>query len=168
MNWKTRVILSISAFAILGGIVASSGRVIANTKTNNDLAHKLAVHFNLNENDVRNFIDDYYADKKEEKTGTNQQTDHIQFIDAKLSQGVEDGWLTKVQKKDVIAKLKEMMGKSPSSASFANMSEDQQTDTINTWKKEMRTWAREHNLTLDAIRNLTGKGNKYLMGIELD
>lgn len=93
-------------------------------------------------------------------------TRHIEFVDDKLEEGVRDNWFTDRQREMIVAKLREKMDAGPSSHEYRGMSDEELQSRINTWKREMRRWSSENGFTLDRIRNVTGKGNKYLMGIE--
>lgn len=165
MNRVHSAIVGIS----IGIVTLLSGAVLNNVyahdyDSNHDLAHRLAVRFHLNEKEVEEFLND----RKEIAEKPAQDKDHLAFIEGKLEKGVKDGWINTNQKKAVVSKLKEMMKSTPSSQEFSRLDKSEQQSAINEWKRSMSKWAIKQNLTLDMIRNLTGKGNKYLMGIELE
>lgn len=149
---------------ILSMIFAVRG-VEAHARNNQDLAHRLAVRFGLNANEVEYFLNNY--DNNDDKQADYTFQEHLDFIDSKLTAGVTDGWLTNKQKTAILAKLKSKMEAGPTPDQYVNMGESDLNDRIVSWRKEMSRWMREQGTTLDLVRNLTGKGNKYLMGIEL-
>lgn len=55
-----------------------------------------------------------------------------------------------------------------SSAQFAQMSTREQNAAITTFRKTMDAWLHGQGMTLADLRDWTGKGNKFLMGIYLE
>lgn len=97
-----------------------------------------------------------------------QHKNHLDFIAGKLTNAVDEGEITKTQKKIVLDKLAQMMKKSPSSQEFKEMGYFEQRSKIATFKKEMQSWLKSQGMTLSQLSEITGKGNKYLMGIYFD
>lgn len=100
--------------------------------------------------------------KVQENANSMAQKRHLNFIAAQL----EESDLTTKQKKAVMDKLAGLMKSQPTSEEFVKMSKTEQKEVIATWKKEMGAWVKKNDLTLEELRESTGKGNKYLMGIE--
>lgn len=90
------------------------------------------------------------------------------FIKDKFDEAVDNGQMTKGQKDAAMTKIKVMMRTTPSSDAFVSMSKYEQQVAINQWKKEMDSWAKTQGTTLAKLREVTGKGNKFLMGIYID
>ena len=76
--------------------------------------------------------------------------------------------MTPELRRKIINKLAVVMEESPSSAQFAQMSTREQNAAITTFRKTMDAWLRGQGMTLADLRDWTGKGNKFLMGIYLE
>lgn len=97
-----------------------------------------------------------------------QHQNHLDFIEKKLDVAVKAKKLTQGKENKILDKLAEMMSKSPSSEEFEKMKVLTQQAEINKFKTEMDKWMKNQDMTLGELRSLTGKGNKYLMGIYLE
>lgn len=109
--------------------------------------------------------DQYY--KASEIVDVQHKT-NLDFIENKLDSQVKLGKLTLANEHKILAKLAELMDKSPSSKEFAQMSVRDQQVAIAQFKTEMDGWMRGIGMNMAQLRDMTGKGNKYLMGIYLD
>lgn len=122
---------------------------------------------------VKNGIEYQYDDGTDEyypaaKIVNIQHRNHLSFIEEKLDAQVEEGRLTRRVEREILSKLAEMMAKSPSSQEFRRMGIAAQRAAIAKFKNEMDAWMRKRGMTLAQLSEMTGKGNKYLMGIYLD
>lgn len=97
-----------------------------------------------------------------------QHNNHLDFIEGKLDLAVTKGRLSTAMENKILVKLAEMMGKSPSSTEFEKMELGEQRSEIASFKTEMERWLKGQDMTLGELRAMTGKGNKYLMGIYLE
>jgi hypothetical protein len=97
-----------------------------------------------------------------------QHQNHLDFIETKLDAAVEVKKLSLEAENIILDKLAEMMEKSPSSEEFRGMKLAAQRSAIANFKTEMDKWMRDRDMTLAQLRSMTGKGNKYLMGIYFD
>lgn len=94
-----------------------------------------------------------------------QHRNNLKFIEEQLNNEVRAGRMTVALKKAILDKLAELMNKAPSTAEFLKMSFLEQRGEINKFKNEMNAWMKENGMTLAQLRAITGKGNKFLMGI---
>jgi hypothetical protein len=97
-----------------------------------------------------------------------QRRSNLAFIAEKLTARVAAGKMTATLKQKILNKLAVMMDASPSSAEFAAMSTAAQNRVITSFRKEMDAWLRTQGMTLAELREITSKGNKFLMGIYLE
>ena len=97
-----------------------------------------------------------------------QRQNNLTFVATVLQARVNQGKMTPELRRKIINKLAVVMEESPSSAQFSQMSTREQNAAIATFRKTMDTWLRGLGLTLADLRDWTGKGNKFLMGIYLE
>lgn len=161
---KVIIAVCIAVAATGWGAVYARAQAHGNWQDRNDLSHRLAARFGLKESEVDTFLREYYGHRDYSRS---THRDHLSFIDSKLAEGVQDRWLTQTQKDQLMEKLREKMESGPRPEEYRKMSDSELRTRINAWQKEMRAWTRERGYTLDMIKNITGKGNKYLMGVEL-
>ena len=108
------------------------------------------------------YTDNYYPTTK---IVSIQHQNQLDFIAGKLSTAVTSGKMTAALKRKILSKLAAMMDKNPSSAEFVKLDLAAQNAAIATFKKEMDAWLQAQGMTLAQLRDMTGKGNKFLMGI---
>lgn len=159
---KIVVPLGIVVLAVAATLAPS--RALARDLANQaNLAAQLAARFDLNEGEVLAFL----AEPNPHVVAVAEPEDHLAFINARLTAGVADGSLTRGQKRAIMAKLQDSMDQGPSPAAYRRMSAQERQEQINQWKQSMNQWSSSRGVPLAEIRRLTGKGNKYLMGMEL-
>lgn len=108
------------------------------------------------------YTDVYYA---ADKVVGVQHRNHLKFIGEQLQKEVARGAMTQVTSRKILDKLAELMNKAPSTEKFLSMNFVAQQVEINKFKQEMDAWMKAQGMTLAQLRAITGKGNKFLMGI---
>lgn len=110
---------------------------------------------------------DEYSDKyyPASKIVSVQHQQCLDFIQAELNKEIARGVMTADLRNDILDKLAEMMKKSPKTSEFVKMTYKEQRASIGSFKREMDGWMKSRGMTLAQLRAITGKGNKYLMGI---
>lgn len=111
------------------------------------------------------YTDKYYQAKR---IVSIQRQNNLDFIEERLDNEVKGGRMTRELESRILEKLVEMMEKAPSSEEFAGMSFVAQNSAISRFKKEMDGWMKGQGMTLVELREMMGKGNKFLMGIYLE
>jgi len=188
---KTLYIIAALTFAVM---VFAPRPVYAETLTIADrdkFIHDLAVVFDISEEQVRIFLGLYKATEQgtvatptptptptltptptptpvPQRYNIGSTQGKLSFIRDHMDSAVVAGWLTRSQENAVMDKLEAMMQTAPTSSEFVAMSTKEQRTAINQWKKDMDAWCRTQGLTLAQLRDWTGKGNKFLMGIYID
>lgn len=170
--------------------------IIVDTEADAAVASCLSEHYHLDETETRNFLTDHYADFRDHVDNsasvtvnrggstarsyasvtvngdsnvsiTERHRHHLDFINDKLTDAVEDGDLSWFQKTAIMVKLRELMDREPGgSAAYRAMDTTELNNRIAGWKEKMDAWMQEQGMRLSDLRLMTGKGNKYLMGIE--
>ncbi len=97
-----------------------------------------------------------------------QHKTHLDFIGARLDTEVASGRLSTTLKKDILHKLSDEMNSSPSTAEFLKLDSRSRRVKLNQFGKTMDAWLKVRGYSLKALRDATGKGNQYLMGIYFD
>jgi hypothetical protein len=97
-----------------------------------------------------------------------QRQNNLAFVATALQTRVNQGKMTPELRRKIINKLAVVMEESPSSAQFSQMSTREQNAAITSFRKTMDAWLRGLGMTLADLRDWTGKGNKFLMGIYLE
>ncbi len=95
-----------------------------------------------------------------------EHVEHLDFVAAKLQLAVEDGSITMKQKNKILVSFRRLMKSQPTSTAFVAMSAAKKQQTINRWKNQASSALKGSGVTLEQVRDITGKGNKYLMGIQ--
>jgi len=108
------------------------------------------------------YTDEYYWDNKIEDV---QDRNNLKFVQTELAREVREGRLTRQMQREILDKLEQMMKQSPSTGEFLEMNYFEQRASINKFKKEMDAWMKSRDMTMGELREMTGKGNKFLMGI---
>lgn len=108
------------------------------------------------------YTDQYYP---VEKIVDIQHRNNLKFVEEKLQAEVARGAITSALKKEIMDKLAQMMKGAPSTSEFLQMNYFQQRARINEFRREMDDWMKTRGMTLAQLRAITGKGNKFLMGI---
>lgn len=111
------------------------------------------------------YTDKYYPARR--IVGVQRQN-NLDFIEGELDVEANNGRMTQKLENKILDKLVEQMEASPSSEEFEQMRLLTQRSAIAKFKKEMDGWLREQGMTLAELREITGKGNKFLMGIYLE
>lgn len=154
INKSVLVFISI---LLLTAFVGSS-KAHASSRDQDDFAREMANRFGLNEYEVSRFMREYNRDTR---------VDHLMFIEDKLEIAVNRRKITNAQKRAIMSKIEALMRRGPNTGDYKNMPKSELNKRITEWKQEMTEWAKDNGLTLSKIRSITGKGNKYLMGVEL-
>jgi hypothetical protein len=173
MDTKIKILMVVSLLA--GAVLSSYRGASAHELTcQEQLSQSISARFNLNQNEVKSWMDSHFRDygyncslSNSQDINTRVRNDHLTFIDIRLTNAVNKGKLTEVQKDKIIAKLKEKMATGSSAEQYVKMTNRQRQTSINQWRIEMEQWGKENGISLSKIRNITGKGNKYLMGMEI-
>lgn len=97
-----------------------------------------------------------------------QHNTHLDFIGTRLDTEVASGRLSTTLKKDILHKLSDEMNSSPSTAEFLKLDARSRRVKLNQFGKTMDSWLKTRGYSLKALRDATGKGNQYLMGIYFD
>lgn len=97
-----------------------------------------------------------------------QHNTHLDFIGTRLDTEVASGRLSTTLKKDILHKLSDEMNSSPSTAEFLKLDARSRRIKLNQFGKTMDSWLKTRGYSLKALRDATGKGNQYLMGIYFD
>lgn len=97
-----------------------------------------------------------------------QHKTHLDFIGARLDNEVDNGRLSTTLKKDILHKLSDEMNSSPSTAEFLSLDARSRRVKLNQFGKTMDAWLKTRGYSLKALRDATGKGDQYLMGIYFD
>lgn len=180
-----QVIIATGALVVGVGIGSLTRSVQAAYYDRDQLARALADHFRLNEAEVAAFLAAFQYNPAASSTALggykyDQYTDqyypalevvevqhrkHLEFIGKALEKEVARGEMTAVVKRQILDKLTQMMNKAPSTEKYLSMNLSQQRAEINKFKAEMDSWLKERGMTLAQLRAITGKGNKFLMGI---
>jgi len=111
-----------------------------NTSSYPPLMQKFIERFNLDEDEVSNFMSEMHQERHQEKQAL--------FIE-KLDEAVEDGTITKEQKELLLEKHKEM---SQNWESFMNLSPEEKRLKMQTRKEEIQQWAEENGIDLSRLR----------------
>lgn len=146
------------ANAFFGGLRSADG----------SFAQRFAQRFNIDESEVKTFMDELHAEKKAE---------HEADKDAKLDQLVTDGILTEEQKEAYKTKMEEfrsfMEENRPAPEDFASLTEEERQAQMEEHKTkmdehraEMEAWATEQGIDLEAVRkDLMPEGHKGRHGM---
>lgn len=167
-----------AAFLLAGVFASVNPARAAYVITDEDrFVQKLADFFHLSTDEVRAFMGVYTSSEQTEIHAKKRTFDDVydnskkvklEFIDDKLCDAVDRGRLTREQRDAALEKIRGMMDTTPTAAEYQDMDGRVRRQAINRWKRDMDDWARDHGMTLAQLRELTGKGNKYLMGIYYD
>lgn len=97
-----------------------------------------------------------------------QHRTHLDFIADRLGSEVTAGRMSAKLKTEIMDKLAEEMKKSPTTTEFLALDTRSRRVKLNQFGKTMDAWLKAKGTSLSALKNITGKGNQYLMGIYFD
>lgn len=140
INIKNAAILTVALALLVGIGLYISHEVSANDTTNfPPLVQRFIERFNLDENEVSEFISDVHQERHQEREAL--------FLE-KLDQAVEEGSITEEQKTLLLEKHKEM---SQNWEEFMNLSPEEKRLRMQTRKEEVQRWAEENDIDLSQI-----------------
>ncbi|MDD3888067.1 MAG: hypothetical protein PHN19_04815 [Patescibacteria group bacterium] len=135
-------VVALAIFSILG--IAGIGKVKANSEQKDSFIQKLATKFNLNQDEVQKFFDEFRQERHQEMQKNMEE---------KLDQAVKNNKITNEQKGKILEKMQEMK-KEGNDQSSSKKGQSRQLH-----KEEMEKWAQENNIDLNLLRPF-GKGLK--------
>jgi hypothetical protein len=143
-------VVSSVAFATVGGAHAVSA---ATTPNDESLAQKIALKFNLQEKDVKSFIDENRTARREQ-----HREEHKTKINGRLDQAVKDGKITAQQKDLIIAKLAEVhKAHEADHEAMKDKTPEEQRNFREAKRTEIENWANKNNIPTEYIL-MGGKG----------
>jgi hypothetical protein len=99
MKKRNLIVPAVALSAVLGGAVIGTQIASADEEARTSFAAKIAAYFNLDEDEVRSFLEDERQERQEEM--------HVRF-EERLNEAVENGELTEEQKSLILAKREEL------------------------------------------------------------
>jgi hypothetical protein len=162
MNKK--IIIPIAAIALIGTSILGINKVSAQDLSSGrtSIIKKIALKFNLKEADVQIVFDEQKTDRQIE-----MQAD----FEKNLSEKVEDGSLTEVQKQLIVAKHNEIKIQHDSNepGRKQNMTDEEriaEKEAHQAEKTELENWAKENGINMeDLVRGEKGGGRMGEKGV---
>jgi len=146
------------------GLLLAGGSLVATTSANasddsspfGGLVEKIALEFNLNQDEVQKVFDE----DRQERHAERQQE-----LEDRLSQAVTDGKITDVQKTAILNKLEEMETNKPDFGDFKDKTVEERDQAMEQRKTELENWAEENGLTIETLDEVIGRGG-FGMGMK--
>ena len=145
MKLKKSVPTFVLGALILGSVVGVS---VANAQENgirSKLAQKIAERFNLDQNEVGQFL---------QNERQARQGEYKSQLEERLSGAVTNGSLTEEQKQALLAKLEELK---VNKGELKDLSSEERRDAIEIQRQELQNWADENGIDLNEL-SLKEKG----------
>lgn len=144
---RNKVLIVGVSLAILTGIygtsLASSG---FNRGSRSEMIEMLANKFNLNEDEVKDFIKEHQGDLKKDRTELMKKR-----FQERLNREVEKGNLTEYQKGLILEKRAEIERKINRDLENWENIRDKRKERMEGYREEMRVWAKENGIDFDLL-----------------
>jgi hypothetical protein len=135
------------SLAILAGIYGTSLASVNHSRgSRSEMIEMLAKKFNLDEDEVKDFIKEHQIDLKKDRNELMKKR-----FQERLNREVEKGSLTENQKGLILEKRAEMERKINQDLEKWEDLREKRRERIENYRQEMRVWAKENRIDLDLL-----------------
>jgi len=149
---KKRIIFPALALGILttAGFWGANQVLASQGELGNGLVQRLAEHFNLNQTEVEDVVNQYRNEQQ-----SQMQAERQTQTEERLNQAVSDGQITQAQKDALTAKLAEFQADRPNMA--GSDPEERQAD-MESHRTAMTAWVEANGIDPNILPNILGRG----------
>jgi polyhydroxyalkanoate synthesis regulator phasin len=131
--------LALAGAVTVGGVALTSSVQAASDDATHPLVQQLAERFNLNPDDVEQFMQDHREQRRAERHARMEEH---------LTEAVTNGTITEAQKQALLAKKEEMRAQHEA---IKDLPQDERRDAHRQLREEMKEWAESQGIDLQSL-----------------